>query len=179
MAIYLSAGHWRNDPGATGINGIKEADETIRLRDAVLNFIKPKYRVITDNDNESLAQYLNRIKPGNASVVMEIHFDAASNTTASGTTALVKTGANANSVAMGKEITTLLSRMMGITNRGCWDESKSHRGRLGLTHMPGITVLLEVCFITSKNDWERYTKNFMEVAELIAGVLMKYDDLIS
>ncbi|PZP42189.1 MAG: N-acetylmuramoyl-L-alanine amidase [Pseudopedobacter saltans] len=177
MAIFLSAGHHLKDTGAIGISGRQENQETIKLRDAILNFIKPTYKVITDNDSETLAQYLNRIKPGNGSVVLELHFDAY-NQKASGTTGLYKDGANNLSIQFANELTEKVSTLLNIPNRGGKSESQSNRGKLGLTRKDGITVLLELCFIDNGIDMQTYDIHFMDLAKLIANLLMKYDDLI-
>jgi N-acetylmuramoyl-L-alanine amidase len=177
MAIYLSAGHHLKDSGAVS-NGRKENGETIKLRDAILNFIKPEYKVFTDNDNETLSQYLNRIKPGNGSVVLEIHFDASGTGKASGTTALHKDNADIMSVRFCKSLTDAASRVLRINNRGAKSEKDSHRGSLAFVHEPGINGLLEICFIDNKEDMARYDTNFMLLAKNIAAVLMAYDDLI-
>ena len=178
MAIYLSAGHHLKDSGAIGVDKRKENNETIKLRDAIINFIEPNYKVFTDNDGETLAQYLNRIKPGNASVVLELHFDAF-NSKAGGTTALYKNEADNNTISFGKDLTDVVSRILQIPNRGVKSEKQSHRGTLALTHKPGITILLELAFIDNKNDMMQYDEYFMELAEAIAQLLMKYDDLIN
>ncbi|WP_346237757.1 N-acetylmuramoyl-L-alanine amidase [Niabella insulamsoli] len=177
MAIFLSAGHHHNDPGAVS-NGRKENQETVKLRDAILNFIKPEYKVFTDSDDETLSQYLNRIKPGSGSVVMELHFDASGTGKASGTTALHKDNAGVMSVKFCKSLTEAVARVLRINNRGAKSEKDSHRGRLAFVHEPGINGLLEICFIDSKEDMARYDANFLLLAKNIAAVLMTYDDLI-
>ena len=89
MACFISAGHHNKDSGAIGVDGRKESEEAIKLRDAVVKYCKEKgLKVITDDDDETLAQYLTRIQTGDGSVVLEFHFDAFDKI-ASGTTALV------------------------------------------------------------------------------------------
>lgn len=177
MAIYLSAGHHNHDSGAIGVNGRQENKETIRLRDRILHNIKPGYRVITDKDPETLAQYLRRIGPGDGSVVLELHFDSY-NDIASGATALYMTGAPKNSVIFAAELSQFVATTLGIPNRGAKSETESARGRLGLVHKEGITALLEVCFIDNANDIASYDAHFDELSKGIAQILMKYDDLI-
>ena len=82
MASFVSAGHniggLRVDPGAVA-NGLREADLTADFRNLVAKeALKLGVRVITDKDNETLAQYLLRIQTGSGSVIIEYHFDAAS-----------------------------------------------------------------------------------------------------
>lgn len=177
MAIYLSAGHHNHDSGAIGVNGRQENKETIKLRDKILKYIKPGYRVITDSDQETLAQYLHRIGPGEASVVLEIHFDSA-NGVATGTTGLYMTGAPKESIIFAAELTQLVASTLNITNRGAKSEADSARGRLGLVHKAGITALLEICFIDNASDMASYDANINQLAQGIAGLLMKYDDLV-
>lgn len=178
MAIYLSAGHWLGDSGAVGVNGRQENEETIKLRDLVRSHIKPEYRVITDKDTENLYEYLRRIGPGNASVVLELHFDSY-NGKASGSTCLVMDGASDNSRSFASDLSQATAQTLGIDNRGCKSESDSARGRLGLVHKSGITALLEVCFIDNPDDMKKYDQNVEVLAVRIANLLMVYDDLIS
>lgn len=177
MAIYLSAGHHNHDSGAIGVDGRQENKETIQLRDKILKYIKPGYRLITDQDEETLARYLKRIGPGNDSVVLEIHFDSA-NGVATGTTGLYMTGAPKESIIFAAELTHLVASTLNIINRGAKSEADSARGRLDLVHKEGITALLEVCFIDNATDIMKYDINVDLLAQGTAGVLMKYNELV-
>jgi N-acetylmuramoyl-L-alanine amidase len=183
--IFLSAGHnsksntIKKDPGAVNKEGVKEGDLTIEFRDLVLselNFlgIKP----ITDTDEESLGQYLKRIKTGGGSVVIEYHFDAASNPSATGCTALVEAEADRMDKAFAKEIVDSTASILGIRNRGTITEAESHRGRLGLMREEGIICLLELGFITNPNDLQRFHLRKKELAREHARIIKKYEELI-
>lgn len=183
--IFLSAGHnsksktIKQDPGAVA-NGYKEGDLTIEFRDLVkkeLDTMGVKY--ITDLDEESLSMYLHRITTGSGSVVLEYHFDAASNTSVGGTTSLVEEEADRLDRAFAKEIVDSTSKILGISNRGVKSESESHRGRLGLMREEGIICLCELAFITSVSDLEKYHQNKHELAKAHALILKKYEDIIS
>lgn len=182
MAIFLSAGHSpqsiKPDNGASA-NGYTEADLAINFRELVeleLNKLKAKY--ITDSDSERLAEYLERIKTGNGSVVLEFHFDAAANPKATGTTSIVGVDADRLDMAFAREIVNATSTILGIKNRGVISEAQSHRGRLGLMRENGIVSLLELCFITNKLDLERYFKNKFVLAREIAKILVRYEAMI-
>ena len=55
MACFISAGHHNKDSGAIGVDGRKESEEAIKLRDAVVKYCKEKgLKVITDDDDETL-----------------------------------------------------------------------------------------------------------------------------
>ncbi len=180
MAIFLSAGHnpigIRPDPGAIA-HGKREADLTIELRDLVLSFIEKSYRVITDKDCESLSDYLKRIEPGEASVVLEFHFDAF-NGNATGSTSIVGTDADKNDKNFAEDLVNTTASTLGIKNRGVKCESTTHRKRLGLMRKKGIVSLLEVCFIDNKADMAKYEEKKRVLAKAIALILMTYDDLM-
>jgi len=178
MACFISAGHNNHDPGASGLNNRTEAAETIKFRDAVVKYCQQKgLKVITDNDEESLAQYLKRIETGEGSVVIEFHFDAF-NKTASGTTALVGNDADRLDKMFAQELSTLTSEILGVTNRGVKSESESHRGRLGLMREQGTVCLLEICFIDNAEDMSKYDQNFFSLASGVANIIEKYEKIV-
>lgn len=176
MAIYLSAGHYDKDPGATA-NGYVERDLAIELRDLIVPKLSG-YRIITDKDSESLSQYLKRISPGDASVVVEIHFNAAT-PKATGTEVLVADGHNKISWDLADDLSTEIASTLCIPNRGVKTESDSHRGRLAFVRQPGACALIEVCFITNPSDMDKYEQHKEELADRIADVLKRYDDMVA
>ncbi|QEL01588.1 N-acetylmuramoyl-L-alanine amidase [Olivibacter sp. LS-1] len=178
MTSFISAGHHLKDPGAIGIDSRQENKETIAFRALVIcELHKHGITVINDHDSETLGQYLARIKPGNASVVLEFHFDAAS-ATATGTTALVSDNANKMSLDFAHELVTTTAQTLGIKNRGVWTESQSHRRRLGIMRKDGCVALLEICFITNESDMAKYDLKREELAIKIAQIIAKYDNMI-
>lgn len=191
--IFASAGHCNarghknQDSGAVGINGRWEADEAVKVKNRVIAILESKgYNVITDNPTESLREYLARIKPGPASVVVEFHFDAAANPKATGCSVLVGDDSSKNSQNMARELSETISKALGIKLRDGGDgdgilfEKDSHRGRLGLMREAGTVALVEVCFITNPDDMAAYDKpaKFEAMCQGIAAVLGKYEDLI-
>lgn len=178
MACFISAGHHLRDSGALG-SGTQENLETIRFRDLVVGVLKEKeLKVITDSDNETLAQYLNRIQTGDGSVVLEFHFDAA-NGKASGSTALVGVDADKNDKAFAQELVDGCSQILSIPNRGVISEAESHRGRLGLMREKGIVCLLEIAFIDNGNDMAKYNANKQALACFVANLVEKYENMIA
>jgi N-acetylmuramoyl-L-alanine amidase len=175
--VYPSAGHNNFDPGAV-YNGIKEADKTKELRNLISKHLGT-HKHITDYDCETNRQHQNRIKPGSGSVLADHHFDASPNTTVSGVGVFVATNANANSLAMAKEVAEGLSKIMGIPNRGVKTEAQSGRGRLGILHLgAGIAILVEVCFLSNPCDMAKYEANKEKVAKFLADIYKKWDDKI-
>lgn len=178
MSSFISAGHHLKDPGAVA-NGLQENQLTMKVRDKVVELVRAKgYTVITDKDVETLTEYLQRIKPGDGSVVVEFHFDAGTLNAASGTSAFFMDQASWNSRSFAAEMAATGAAILGIPNRGAHSETESHRGRLGLVHEPGITCLVEVAFITNTKDIHSFEQHFEELCEAYANVIIKYDDLV-
>lgn len=178
MASFLSAGHHLRDSGAVA-HGKQENLEMIKFRDLVVNFaVSFGVKVITDNDKETLSQYLNRIKTGTGSVVLEFHLDAAVNQSASGCTAVVGTDADRLDKMFAKELVDTTASILGIRNRGVITEAQTHRGRLGIMREQGIVSLLELGFISNKNDMAALEANAFTLASAIAKIVKKYDDML-
>jgi N-acetylmuramoyl-L-alanine amidase len=180
--IFISAGHHskhsvKPDPGAIG-NGFKEGDLTIEFRDLVcheLDLLGVKY--IKDFDNETLQQYVDRIKTGAGSVVIEYHFDAAT-PQATGTTSLIEVDGDRLDRAFAKELVDATSLILGIRNRGVRSEAETRHGRLALMKETGIICLHELCFISNSNDISRYNIKKKELAKAHAQLLIKYEKII-
>ena len=184
--MYISAGHnsksknIKQDPGAVNKQGIKEGDLTIEFRDLVckeLDLLKVKD--IKDSDEESLSQYLSRIKTGNASCIVEYHFDSASTESATGTTGLIEAEADKLDRAFAKELTDSVAKVLGIKNRGVITEAESHRGRLGLMREEGIICLVELGFLSNPQDLSKYNLNKNKLAKEHASIILKYENMIA
>ncbi len=180
--IFISAGHNPNgikkDPGAIG-NGFHEADLAVEFRNLVVALLlAKKIPVTTDKDDERLGTYLERIKTGKGSVVLEFHFDAAASPTATGTTVLIGNDADRLDKAFAKELVEANASILGIKNRGVKTESDSHRGSLGLMREQGTVALLEICFISNPDDLRQYQKNKITFASKVAEIVERYEKLI-
>lgn len=180
--IFISAGHNPNglnpDPGAIG-NGYHEANLTVEFRNLVVALLRAKkIDVITDKDDERLGTYLERIKTGNGSVVLEFHFDAAGVSTATGSTVLIGNDADRLDKAFAKELVEACANTLSVKNRGVKTESESHRGGLGLMREQGTVALLEICFISNKEDIFQYQNNKISLASKIAEIVERYEKLI-
>lgn len=181
---FISAGHCTTpgpnfDPGAPGVNKRWEANEMVKLRDRVIQILLLKgFRDIAhDTNSESLQQYLNRIQPGNASMVIEFHLNAGI-PEAHGTEVLVEVDADKNDIACATDFCNATSGILGIKNRGVKSEATTRHRRLALMKETGIVVLVEVCFITNKVDMAKYDANFEKLCQAYADLIIKYDNLI-
>ena len=181
MAIFYSSGHYLKgvngeDPGAVAL-GYKENELTQEFEGFVMERFKAfPNKIFTDTPTETLSQYLNRIKPGTASVVCETHFNAA-NGKATGVEVIVPNDPTKDERNLATEICSTFANIMGIPNRGVKTESQTHRGRLALMREDGINVLIEICFIDNQSDMQKYQANKKRLATILADLLIKYDNL--
>lgn len=181
LVTFPSAGHHQKDPGAI-YNGRQENLETIKFRDLLVKELKTlNIKTITDKDHETNREYQNRIKPGDGSVILDIHFNAGGST-ATGTECLVnaKDFADKNSLSykMADDICSATATILGIKNRGVKSETTTRHGKLGILHQgAGVAVLWEICFISNKEDMAKYDANISGLVRAIAKICKKYDDL--
>lgn len=183
--IFNSAGHHFKDSGAVGVyqgKQIKEADVAILLRNSLTSYITSKgYKVIEDNDTETLSQYLTRIKTGSGSVVVEHHLNAAVNKQATGVEVVVKDNATKESIAMAEEVARALARIYNLPLRngnGVISERQSHRGKLALVNKAGTSVLIEHGFISNEKDITAIMNNIKLVGEVLGNIVIKYENLL-
>lgn len=181
--VFLSSGHnsqsktIKQDPGAIG-NGYKEGDLAIEFKNLVVRELRALgVAYVLDSEEESLQAYVNRIQTGNASVVIEYHFDAATST-ATGTTSLVELDRDKNDVAFATELSNTTASILGIRNRGVKTEADTRHKRLALMTETGIVCLHELAFISNANDVARFQKGKLQLAKAHATIIKKYEDLI-
>lgn len=180
LRTYLSAGHNNNDPGAVA-NGYKEADITKIIRDSIAKHSTATDMVL-DKDWETNRQYQTRIKPGEGSVLNDLHLNAAKSSTTRGVESYVnkKDFANNNSMSyrMADEINKFLSESLGIPNRGVKPENASQHKSIGILNLgAGCAVLTELDFITGTSAVETIIKNKDVIGKGLAKILQKYDDM--
>ena len=179
--VFISSGHvpkGKNyDPGAVS-NGIKESDKALEFKNLVISkCIKKGLKVITDKDDETLSDYLKRIKTGSGSVVLEFHFDAGPEG-ANGSSVVIGDDADRLDKLFAQELLEVTTSTLGTKSRGVITEAQSHRGRLGLMREQGTVALLEVCFISNKDDMAKFNAKKVELATKIAKIVKKYEDLM-
>ena len=155
------------------------ANLTVEFRNLVVKQLQKKgVKHIIDDDDETLTTYLSRIKTGSGSIVLEFHFDASDNSKATGTTGVVGNDSDRLDVAFATELVKASSETFGIKNRGVIKENQTHRGKLGLMREEGIVALVELGFISNKNDLNQYHINKEKLSKIYADIIVKYENLI-
>ena len=174
--IFLLAGHGGGDSGAVGVNGRTESAETIKLRDKIKAHLQDcGAQFKTDDDRDGLATVLNKLQTGSGSVVLDIHFNASSNATATGVEVIVGDDAQGNDLALAMDVLDVMIKYTGLKSRGVKKESQTPRKRLGVMREHGAVCLLEVCFISNASDMKKYDNVVSEIARELASVLIRHD----
>lgn len=176
--IFLLAGHHEKDPGAVS-DDLKENELNRELQQLVLKRLQqlsPKTEVYIDPFDLTLSQVINQVKSKATAddLLLSLHFDSATNASASGSTALVANDARSKSIDFATDLVHLVSSVLDIPNRGVKTEKESNRGRLGILHTAASSVLLEVGFIINHNDMAAYEKFKHWVADEITRTIIKH-----
>lgn len=176
--LWADAGHHLADPGAV-YNGRTEFEEMRCFRTLVVDeYKKLGGEVYHDLDHETNAQFQGRMKTNRGSVVVSFHLNASANPEANGSECVISDNASANSKALAVELLDVTCEILGTRKRRVLKESETPRKRLGILNKPGMAVLVEICFLSSLDDMEKFDKNKSALARAYAKIIKRYDDLL-
>lgn len=183
--IFISAGHSNKpgrDRGASG-NGFIEGELTVELRDLIVKELKKLgINPIVDKDDSILSQTINffRNLTTKTCIVLDIHWNAAT-PKATGTETLIPLENTKFERELAAKLSEVVANRLKIPLRGrhggfqgVKTEAQSHHGRLGWMRLTGENILMEICFITNKNDMEAYQREKLVLAKDIADVLFEF-----
>lgn len=169
VKILLIAGHGAGDPGATG-NGLQEATETRDVVNRLAPLLKSRgFDVTVLNQNiNAFASIQAGSVPFSASYdyVFEVHFNAAG-ASSQGTEIFVTNAESATDVE--QKIMSKLSKF--FINRGV--KRKDFSVIWTARNMGMSSALLEVCFISSKEDIAVYNANRQAIAQAICDGIVE------
>lgn len=182
--IFISAGHTRKgtDSGAVG-NGYKEGDLAAELRDLIVAELgSMNVKPIVDDDKNALQQTINRFRAQltPTAILLDIHFNAAT-PQAKGVETFIPNQFTPFERELAEELSAVCADIIGTNVRtggmkipGVKLEKESARGTLAWMRQTGENVLLEVCFISNKDEIEKYQFKKAEVAKALAYILYTF-----
>ena len=179
--IYISAGHSNKigrDRGASG-NGFIEGELTAEFRKLLvkeLNLLGTK--PITDADDTIFSQTINYFRNlvDSKAIVLDIHWNSAT-PQAKGTETLIPGKPSSFETELAEELSKTVGETLDIPLRGksgVKTELESHHKKLAWMSLTGENVLMEVCFISNKNEMQSYQNKKEELAKNIAKVLFNF-----
>jgi N-acetylmuramoyl-L-alanine amidase len=166
MRLVISSGHGLHVRGARGF--LDERDENVRVTDRVAAILRANgvhVETFHDNTSRSVAANLNAIvgfhNARNRDRDISVHFNAFRTTdSAMGTECLHR-----NQAALAARVSTAMARGGRFRDRG-----PKHRTNLAfLNRCNRPAILLEVCFVDSREDTRLYRENFEAVCREIAS----------
>lgn len=165
--IFISAGHGGTDPGATGF-GRTEAQTVLEFRDIVAHYlVEAGVRFSMDGvkgQNLPLRDSIRYIRPGD--IAVEFHLNAAASPTATG----VETLSADKHRLFGAKLCEAIASTLKIRNRGAKSESSGQHTKLAFVQAGGVIV--ELFFISNKDDLQAYDSQRWLLAKVVAAVLV-------
>lgn len=164
--MFLSAGHSTVDPGAVGFKRL-EADIAEEFRN-VLSFcltdIGVEHRVDGRGmENKPLREAIAEARKHKTA--LEFHCNASDKPSATGVEILCAD----KDKALAAKLCAAISSSLGIVNRGVKPENSGQHHRLGFVQAGGMIV--ELFFISNKNDLAKYDAFKWKAARAVAQVL--------
>jgi N-acetylmuramoyl-L-alanine amidase len=186
--IYISSGHSNKpgrDRGASG-NGFIEGELAVELRELIVKELKElNINAIIDKNDSVLLDTIKvfRNLTTNKCILLDIHWNAGP-PTATGTETLIPGSPSNFEINLAESLSKTIANTLNIRLRGNYKgkkgvktELESHHGSLGWMRLTGENVLIEICFISNKNDMISYQNNKIILAKNIAQILQFYSNI--
>jgi N-acetylmuramoyl-L-alanine amidase len=171
VVIMVDPGHGGQDPGAVGVNGLREKDVVLPISLDVERLLEQQgvnVRMTRSNDNFiSLNGRTTMANRAGADLFVSIHANAASSASARG----VETFYYSTGRELAQSIQSSIIRRTGMTNRGV---KQANFYVLRNSSMPA--VLIEVGFVTNSSDAAKLSNPTFrrQMAEAIAEGILNY-----
>jgi hypothetical protein len=177
--IFISAGHFTGDSGASSILGTTEAQEMIMTRDLIVQELESRgLEFVSVPDTINLAPTISWInsRAVRGDVALEIHGNSVNNIpSANGTEAFFVNGNGQRKLDAEKLLAALITKVPGLRNRGAKPDNTSQHPRLAFCRDVSIpSVLMELCFLTNSNDMNLLTTQRQKFAEGIVDGLQAW-----
>lgn len=178
--IYLLAGHSKSKKGAFG-NGIDEAEWAIKARDTITKYLRTDYElsVWNDSDTDDLSTVIQKLSKvvKSTDLVIDIHLNTGQSS-ATGVECYVRDKESDIVVLnLAKELCNNISAILSIRNRSIKSEKSSQHTRLGVLHTGARSILLEVFFLSNKDDVNKATVNEYVLFKRLAEIIAKYSKM--
>lgn len=152
--VFVNAGHYLKDPGQV-LNGQLEADLVMLIRNK-LKIMLPKAHFVPDElDLRESIDWINE-RADEGDLAIGLHLNGNSNVNVSGTECYY---AYKDKMKIAESFATIISRELGIPNRGAKHDSETYVGSLGFLRKTKKckAVLVEFGYLTNKHDRMKLT----------------------
>lgn len=177
--VLLSSGHSNakdKDKGAN-YNGISEGELAVKLKRLIEEGLRErKIPVLCDLDHmvtkEAVAFFDASVQP--TDIAIDLHFNASASHKGTGTEAVIPDDYTVKEIDLAKALTTSISEVLQIRNRGVITEEDTPRKQLMWMTLDCTTIILEVCFIDNMTDIDSFNAHIKQVAVTICNTLSNY-----
>lgn len=165
--INISSGHSINCQGASDI--LNEVTEARRVVDRIYEMCKAigievyKYHDTSSSSNQNLANIANWHNQFKDGIDISIHFNCYQHTSNSMGTEVCYYSQS----ELANKVSSAISKASGLKNRG----GKERKGLYVLRHTNKPMILIEVCFLDSSYDVQKYQENFDNICSAIIEAL--------
>lgn len=165
--INISSGHSINCQGASDI--LNEVTEARRVVDRIYQICKDmgievyKYHDTSSSSNQNLANIANWHNQFKDGIDVSIHFNCYQHTSNSMGTEVCYYSQS----ELANKVSSAISKASGLKNRG----GKERKGLYVLRHTNKPMILIEVCFLDSSYDVQKYQENFDNICSAIIEAL--------
>lgn len=174
--VFITAGHnIKNGLGTGAIGIIDESKEAISLRNSIVKELsKLGIEAKTDDDKAELKDVINMVstncKPED--FIIDIHFNASDNKSANGSEVVVPDSFNLTESHFASKILDLICYTLCTSRRRVLTERETGRKTIGILRYPKCNnILIEVCFVTNKQDVSKYQAKSATLAKNIANLI--------
>lgn len=183
--IFISAGHFIGEAGASTVLGTKEADEMILTRDLLIEELESRglekdkdfFSVPDTIDLGPSITWINgRSRTGD--IAVELHGNSAT-ASARGAESYYVDGNSQRKVDAERLVNALVAAVPGLISRGAKSDTQSQHPRLAFCRDVDIpSVLIELCFLSSRSDMDLLTKQRSKFAKGLADGLLEWVGLV-
>ena len=165
--INISSGHSINCQGASDI--LNEVTEARRVVDRIYEMCKAmgievyKYHDTSSSSSQNLANIANWHNKFKDGIDVSIHFNCYQHTSNSMGTEVCYYSQS----ELADKVSSAISKASGLKNRG----GKERKGLYVLRHTNKPMILIEVCFLDSSYDVQKYQENFDNICSAIIEAL--------
>ena len=171
--VAFNYGHTLTGPGCGAVGYLNESNENRRLGKRVKELLEKNgvkvYDATVDKASSAgayLKEAVNKANSQKVDLAISIHFNCFSNSTANGTETLIY-----SQTSKAKDLAARVNNNLvkvGFANRGV----KVYKDLYWLKNTSAPSILIETCFVSSKNDTDLYNKKFEDVAKaIVEGVI--------
>lgn len=168
--FVISSGHGKIVGGAVGF--INERAEAVKVVDRVYAILTNSYNgrgyryheSTAQNQSQNLANIVNYHNSKDRELDVSVHFNSAS-ASATGTECLYY-----DAKSLSAKMSTAMAKALDVHDRG----PKERKELYFLRNTTKPAILLEVCFVSNKDDVAKYKANFERLCQAIAKTIADY-----